>query len=181
MKSEAGKSSRVCSRYTNDFPTAALWEVLSRMQNNFFNKRLAHLLGYGGLIPFVSLCVASWCVHPDWLGSFIRGQLAYAVAIMSFLGGTHWGVALTKSLPPKQTKLALLWSVALSLIAWFATMAGGFGFAILMAGFIAAYQVDKRLFAWYDMPVWFLRLRLQLTCVVVASLIATVMAANVRG
>jgi hypothetical protein len=68
-----------------------------------------------------------------------------------------------------------------SLLGWFATMVGGFGFAVLMAGFIAAYQVDKRLFAWYGMPAWLLELRFRLTCVAVSALALTVIAANVRG
>jgi hypothetical protein len=81
----------------------------------------------------------------------------------------------------EQTRRALIWSVMPALIAWFATMAGGFGFAVLMAGFIAAYQVDKRMFAWYRMPEWLIALRFQLTCVAVAALALTVIAANARG
>jgi hypothetical protein len=60
-------------------------------------------------------------------------------------------------------------------------MAGGFGFAVLMAGFIGAYQVDKRLFAWYGMPAWLIELRFRLTSVIVPMLVLTVIAANVRG
>lgn len=152
------------------------------MNNNYFNKRLVHLLGYGGLIPFVLLALACWVVHPGWLGAFIKGQLAYGIAILSFLGGIHWGAALlSQGLSPDQTKKALAWGVALALVAWFATMMGGFGFAVLMAGFVAAYQADKRLFAWYRIPDWFLLLRLRLTCSVVAALALTVIAANVKG
>ena len=67
------------------------------------------------------------------------------------------------------------------LLAWFSTMVGGFGFAVLMGGIIAAYQVDKRLFAWYGMPEWLIALRFRLTCVAVPALALTVIAANVRG
>lgn len=152
------------------------------MNNNYFNKRLVHLLGYGGLIPFVLLALACWVVHPGWLGAFIKGQLAYGIAILSFLGGIHWGAALlSQGLSPDQTKKALAWGVVPALVAWFATMMGGFGFAVLMAGFVAAYQADKRLFAWYRIPDWFLLLRLRLTCSVVAALALTVIAANVKG
>jgi hypothetical protein len=152
------------------------------MQNTFLNKRLAHLLGYGGLIPFVLLMLACWVVHPEWLGAFIKGQLAYGIAILSFLGGIHWGIVLViGELSAEQTKKALVWSVVPPLVAWFATMAGGFGFAVLMAGFFGAYQADKRLFAWYRMPAWFIELRLRLTGVVIVTLALTVIAANVRG
>jgi hypothetical protein len=152
------------------------------MNKHFLKKRLVHFLGGAGLIPFAALALACWFVHPDWLGSFIKGQLAYGIAILAFLGGIHWGATMASDdLTIEQTKRALIWSVAPALIAWFATMAGGFGFAVLMAGFIAAYQVDKRLFAWYRLPDWFLVLRFKLTCAVVAALALTVIAANVRG
>ncbi len=42
-------------------------------------------------------------------------------------------------------------------------------FALLMAGFIAAYQVDKRLFTWYGLPIWFIELRFKLTYAAVAA------------
>lgn len=152
------------------------------MNPHFLNKRFVYVLGFAGLIPFVMLALACWIVHPDWLGSFIKGQLAYAVSVLSFLGGIHWGAAMAlRELTVEQTRKALAWSVAPALIAWFATMMSGFGFAVLMAGFVATYQVDKRLFAWYRLPDWFLHLRLYLTCAVVASLALTVIAANARG
>jgi hypothetical protein len=152
------------------------------MNTHFLNKRLAHLLGFAGLVPFIVLSLACWVVHPDWLGDFIKGQLAYGIAILSFLGGVHWGATMmSAALSIEQTRRALIWSVTPPLIGWFSTMAGGFGFALLMAGFVAAYQVDKRLFAWYRMPEWLIALRFQLTCVAVAALALTVVAANARG
>ncbi|GAA4033709.1 DUF3429 domain-containing protein [Actimicrobium antarcticum] len=153
------------------------------MNTNFFNKRLAHLLGFAGLIPFVLLSLSCWIVHPDWLGFMIKGQLAYGIAILSFLGGIHWGAALCCNLLSiDQTKRALIWGVTPSLIALVASrMIIGVGFAVLMAGFIVAYQIDKRLYRWYDIPDWFISLRFKLTCVVVAALTLTFLAANVRS
>jgi hypothetical protein len=152
------------------------------MQNTLLNKRLAHQLGYGGLLPFLLLTLACWVAAPDWLGAFIKGQLAYGIAILSFLGGIHWSAALlVADLKPEQTRKALVWSVVPALAAWFATMTGGFGFAVLMAGFFAAYKVDKHLYAWYRMPAWLIDLRLRLTSAVIAALALTVIAANVRG
>lgn len=152
------------------------------MNSNFFNKRLAHLLGFAGLIPFVFLSLACWIVQVDWLGTMIKGQLAYGIAILSFLGGIHWGAAMTcQQLSIAQTKRALIWGVTPSLIALLAAkLILGLGFAVLVAGFIASYQVDKRLYLWYRIPEWFIGLRLKLTGVVVASLLLTFVAANVR-
>ncbi|RJG07207.1 DUF3429 domain-containing protein [Noviherbaspirillum cavernae] len=152
------------------------------MNSHQINQRLAHRLGYAGLVPFILLTLGCWLAHPDWLGDFIRGQLAYGIAVLSFLGGMHWSAALMSAeLSAEQGRKALTWGVMPPLIAWSATMFGGFGFAILMAGFIGAYQADKRLFGWYRLPDWFLQLRFRLTCMVVPMLALTVIAANVRG
>lgn len=152
------------------------------MNPHFLNKRFVYLLGFASLIPFALLTLACWLVHPDWLGAFIKGQLAYAVVVLSFLGGIHWGAAMALvDLNVERTRKAFAWSVTPALIAWFATMLSGYGFAVLAAGFIAAYQVDKRLFAWYRLPGWVIQLRLYLTCAVAALLVLTVIAVNVRG
>lgn len=152
------------------------------MQNIDLNQRLALRLGYAGVLPFLLLMAGCWTADTDWLGAFIKGQLAYGIAVLSFLGGVHWGVALLAAgLTPEQTRRALVWSVVPALVAWFATMTGGFGFAVLMAGFFAAYRADKHLYAWYRMPAWLIELRLRLTCAVIAALALTVIAANVRG
>ncbi|HXA46094.1 MAG TPA: DUF3429 domain-containing protein [Burkholderiaceae bacterium] len=52
---------------------------------------------------------------------------------------------------------------------------------MLIAGFVVSYQVDKRLYKWYKLADWFIRLRFILTCVVVAALFITMLAANTRG
>lgn len=152
------------------------------MNAHFLNKRMAHLLGFAGLLPFLLLALGCALADPAWLGDFVNAQRAYGISILSFLGGIHWGSAMmVATLTAAQTRRAMLWGVAPSLIAWLSTMAGGFGFAVLMAGFIAAYEADKRLYPWYPMPEWFIRLRLTLTGVVVVSLVATVMIVNARG
>lgn len=152
------------------------------MNTHFLNKRFAYVLGFAGLIPFVLLTLASWVVDPYWIDVFMRGQLAYSIAILSFLGGIHWGAALVSDhLSIEQTKKVLVWGVVPMIISLFATAVGGFGFAVLMAGFIGAYQADKHVFSWYGLPDWFLRMRFVLTCAVVVLLALTVIAGNVRG
>jgi hypothetical protein len=152
------------------------------MNTHFLNKRMAHQLGLLGLLPFVALTLACWFVDSSWLGDFIKGQLVYGILILSFLGGIHWGgTMVSDELTAEQTKKTMAWSVVPALAAWFATMVGGFGFAVLIVGFIVTYQIDKKIFSWYRFPDWFIRLRFVLTCVVVAALALTVIAANVRG
>ena len=108
-------------------------------------------------------------------------QSAYGIAILSFLGGIHWGVALTSpELTSVQIKRALFWGIVPSVIAWASKVNFGFGFFVLIFGFILSYQVDKRLYVTYQMPDWFLVLRRHLTITVVLALALTVLAVNVR-
>lgn len=152
------------------------------MNPHFLNKRLSHQLGFAGLLPFLLMMTGVWFADPSWIDDFVKGQLAYAIVILSFLGGVHWGAAmLSSTLSATDTRKALSWGVTPSLIASSATLFGGFGFAVLMAGFIAALQVDKQLYPQYGMPEWFISLRKKLTLVVVLSLLLTVAGANLRG
>jgi hypothetical protein len=146
------------------------------------NQKLAIRLGFGGLVPFILLTVACWVVHPDWLGFFIRAQLYYGIVILSFLGGLHWGVTIMAGgKDHEEAKKALIWGVIPTLIAWCSMINMLFGFVVQVAGFIAAYQIDKRLYQSYGIPDWFIKLRLQLTRVVVGAQIFTFIAANVRS
>lgn len=152
------------------------------MQLESLNKRLVLQLGYAGLIPFFLMTLGVWTAEETWIGDFVKGQLAYAMVILSFLGGVHWGVALLSNILPEDiSRRALSWGVTPSLIAWCATLFSGFGFAVMMAGFIAALQVDKQLYAAYGMPDWMIPMRKRLTTVVVLLLLLTVIGANVRG
>ena len=101
------------------------------MNPHFQNKKLSHALGYAGLLPFFLLMLGVWFADPSWLSDFLRGQLAYGIVILSFLGGLHWGAAmLAEALSLIDTKKALVWGVTPSLIAWGATFFRGFGFEI---------------------------------------------------
>ena len=149
---------------------------------NTLDQQLANRLGFSGLVPFVLLTFACWIVHPDWLGYFIKGQLYYGIAILSFLGGLHWGVALmSRDRPVGEIRQALLWGVTPTIIAWCSMINMGVGFLVQIVGFVVAYQFDKRLYLRYALPEWFLVLRFRLTCVVVTALVLTFIAANVRA
>jgi hypothetical protein len=149
---------------------------------DFLNQRLVTRLGFLGLFPFMFLTLACWIVHPDWLGSLIHAQLSYGIAILSFLGGVHWGVALaTGHAPHPEVRRSLLWGVVPTLVAWFALVNVGLGFVVQIVAFVAAYWNDKELYHRYLLPEWFVVLRLRLTTVVIVSLALTFLAANIRA
>lgn len=78
------------------------------MNTHFLNKRLAYVLGLAGLIPFVLLLIGCALAGPTLIGAFINAQHAYGVAILSFLGGVHWGSAMmAPNLTMSQTRKAI--------------------------------------------------------------------------
>ena len=147
------------------------------MSRQIAARKLAELLGFAGL------SLGCWVVHHDWLPVLVAGQLSYGVAILSFLGGVHWGAAmLCEELPAERTKRALVWGVMPSLVGVAASqLLIGAGFVLMMAAFIVVYLVDRRLYPWYRMPDWFIVLRLKLTCVVLSALALTLVAVNFRS
>ena len=76
---------------------------------------VGRLLGYGGLVPFISLAAFSFFVSPAHRPAVIFSLLAYAVTIVSFLGAIHWGLTMIENNPSKQQ---LVWGVAPSLIGY---------------------------------------------------------------
>ena len=89
------------------------------MDTSDFHQRLAVQLGYAGVFPFLLLMAGVWFADVSWMDDFVKGQLAYGIVILSFLGGLHWGAAMLRpGLTEADTKKALAWGVTPSLIAW---------------------------------------------------------------
>ena len=128
--------------------------------------RWAWGLGYGGLIPFVSLAVAVWQPGGADRSRVLFALVAYGATILSFLGAIHWGLAMRDAFGPSVG--LLLWGVVPSLLAWLAMLlAPAIGLGLLIAGLWACYGVDRSVYPRFGLDVW-LRMRLLLT--VVASL-----------
>ena len=152
------------------------------MNKHFLNKRLAHQIGVAGLVPFCLLALACWLVDPGAQREVVKCQVSYAAITLSFLGGIHWGATMVSAdLTARQSKRALWWSMMPALIAFLSTLMFNYRLISIAAGFVVAYQVDKRLYQWYKLPDWFIRLRLILTCAVVAILLLTLLGVNLRG
>jgi len=86
--------------------------------------KMALYLGYGGLLPFLALTLASI------MGFQVKTQLGistelwlaiYAATIISFLGAVHWGVVIATAdqLTESENNTLLVYSVIPSLLAWF--------------------------------------------------------------
>jgi len=135
--------------------------------------RAAAWLGYGGLVPFVVLAVATFADRqraPFWSDALF----AYGAVILSFVGALHWGFAMTLAgLSSGQRDARFAWSVVPPLLAWPALLLPALPASLLLvAGFSAHYWQDRRLAGMAELPAWYLPLRLRLSSVACLCLAA---------
>ncbi|MDZ7589237.1 MAG: DUF3429 domain-containing protein [Rubrivivax sp.] len=130
----------------------------------------ARRLGYGGLIPFVSLAAALWVALPgDWPLARMA-LLGYGATISSFLGGIHWGLVMREGLV--QPMPSLLWGVVPSLLGWVALLLGHAPGLLLVAALLwLCFAVDRVLYSRYRLQAW-LPMRMWLTLVASLSCLA---------
>ena len=133
---------------------------------------IARALGYAGLIPFVTAAVISHAGLP--VSSLALTVLVgYGVAIASFLGGIHWGLAF---LSEADRPARFTWGVVPSLLAWGATvLPASAGLVLLAATLLLALVVDRRVYPPLGLQAW-LPMRLHLTAVAALSCLVGAMA-----
>ena len=127
----------------------------------------ARVLGLGGLLPCIAGAAALALLRQSGLQAWAGTALvAYGALIASFLGGIHWGLAMSGHEP---VGLRLGWGVAPSLLAWIALLLPvSLGLLLVAALLVVCYAVDRRLYASAGLSSW-LGLRLQLTSVAAVS------------
>jgi Protein of unknown function (DUF3429) len=127
-------------------------------------------LGYGGLIPFVSLAAALWVAPTgDW-PLVSRALLGYGAIIASFLGAIHWGLVMREG--PAHPVPLLLWGVVPGLLGWVTLLLGHTPGLVLIAALLwACLAVDRVLYPRYQLQAW-LPMRLRLTLVASVSCLA---------
>lgn len=121
-------------------------------------------LGYLGLLPFVAGAVAA--LLSNELASFaLQAFVLYSLAILSFMGGVHWGLALITG---TRQSSRLLVSVIPVIAAWIClmTLPAQLTLAVLGGGFIAQWFVDRPILAELPIPSWYLEMRPRLAYVV---------------
>lgn len=131
-------------------------------------------LGGLGALPFVALAGATPLLDGAPRPAVAYALLAYGATILSFLGGIHWGLAISPASGPDNPRLAarLILSVMPSLVAWVALLvAGNAGLLLLATAVAAMLAIDLRATRLGDAPPWYPKLRIPLSGVVVASLL----------
>ena len=124
-------------------------------------------LGYAGLIPFVLLAGLMWMVNSELLPFVSVALGAYAAAIVSFLGGVHWGIGFMKG--PAAARFHFVWGVVPSLLAWLALLSPVYAALPLLAlVLVACYAVDSKTYPAAGLASQ-LPMRLRLTVVAALS------------
>jgi len=140
--------------------------------------RPARILGLAGVLPFAAGALAIWFAPAEYQFAAFNAQTLYAAIILSFLGGVQWGFAAAGLGPgagPSWERLG--WSVLPSLLGWAALFLDPTAkTAVLMLGFLAAFVIDRRWTRMGRCPVWYARLRRDLSALVTACLGATLLA-----
>ena len=131
-------------------------------------------LGGLGALPFIGLAGAAPYLDGAAHMYVVHALLAYGAAILSFLGGVHWGLAIVSGSNADQQALRtrLFVSVIPSLAAWVALLVPEKpGLLILATAIAGMLWVDMRTTRAGNAPQWYPKLRIPLTCIVVAALI----------
>ena len=131
----------------------------------------ALIMGLGGLIPFLSPPLLVLAGEHTVANQAFLLQTVYGAVILSFLGGVHWGRALSGDrYGPSWQRLT--WSVIPSLVGWMIVFSPtvevvAFGFA---AAFTFAFVVDLQAVKHGMFPPWYGKLRKILTIGVLVSM-----------
>ncbi|MBA3911977.1 MAG: DUF3429 domain-containing protein [Rhodobacter sp.] len=139
--------------------------------------RPALILGLAGLIPFLWSAVtflspglatsAGQWLSPMFIGDYVG--LTYGAMILAFMSGVLWGFA-TKA---EGREAAIAYTLSVIPALWTFVMvsdASDTSRIFLAAGFVGLLLLDAMFQAWGLAPRWWLRLRVMLTVVVLASL-----------
>ncbi len=128
------------------------------------NASTAKLLGYAGLIPFLTFSIGCWLPLP-YVTDPLHVLIAYAAIILSFMGAIHWGAAMSSSGSKRSQYLVV--SVIPALAAWISLLTPAIAaLMILLFGFIALFLYDRAVQRSQAFPAWYIPMRKNLTIVV---------------
>ena len=124
--------------------------------------------GWGGVIPFASICLILGFAEPSLAAFSQKVLVPYGAIILTFMGGVHWGLQMVREAPENLlyttgigpsmfAVLAILLPVQPALI-------------ILSVGFVGLLLFDLWLMREGRVPRWYGRLRIQLTSAVLICL-----------
>ena len=138
------------------------------------SKKLAQLLTYAGILPFLFLSVATFFKITDYDFSLALG--AYAALIIAFLCGIHWAIYLF--FLEKCGRNLFINSNVVTLIAWSSLLLKlhTIGLIIQTLCLIYLFWLDHQLMRQQLIEPWFFKLRRNASCIVCVLLISAALA-----
>ncbi|MDF1721026.1 MAG: DUF3429 domain-containing protein [Minwuia sp.] len=129
------------------------------------------LLSVLGLIPFVGGVIAIEFAEGGYKGWAIYSLPVYGALILSFLGGTTWGLALGDA-QRRFVAPRLILAMAPSIAAWMIMFQPPSNRMLLLAACLIVWAVVDHLMARRDLlPAWYPKLRWPITLIAAASLV----------
>ena len=142
-------------------------------------KRLANILGYAGLIPFIVFSVLSVVDFKSVIDPHLY-LTTYAAIILSFMGAIHWGVAMVSEDTLSARQLGI--SVIPPLLGWIALLLPTvYGYSLLIISFSLLCMLDKHYHMQKAFPAWYYPMRVILTSIVVLCLILAAISIGPNG
>ena len=142
------------------------------------DSKLFAALAYSGALPFIACAVLPWLGMPTLpvIGDCKYVSATYGVAIASFMAGIHWGTFLYRAdeLPVN----LLVTSNVITLGVWFAFLLAPINASLAanLVAFAALLVIDYKLAGAGLISDAYLKLRRNVTSIVIASLALTIMA-----
>ena len=134
--------------------------------------RIALILGWGGVIPFVLAALACLSGNMLWKLQGVIAGSQYAAIILSFVGAVHWGIWIDRPAVTHHYQLRwMIWSVTPALIGFSALMlTPPIKLYLLMLGFALAWLTDRQATRKGYLTEGYMQLRHGLTATAIASL-----------
>lgn len=138
--------------------------------------RLPLGLGLVGLFPFITGAMLAYLAPMLWQALAVKAFIYYSAVVLSFLGGIHWGVAMSLDRCGDHdfnTRLAV--ATLPGLLAWPALLLDyNEAVVILMVGFWLIRLYERHQDSNVRLPSWYQELRSPLTMLVVLCHLAVV-------
>lgn len=129
-------------------------------------RRTAQWLGFAGLLPFIAALL--YVLFAQSTSLVVSGLTLYALAIVSFLAGAWWGIALLRREPA-----VLVSSNVMVIVAWAGVWLLGPGSAMMLLAMLLLLSLflegHYRIFS--PQPGYYRRMRKRLTWVAAACLV----------
>lgn len=131
------------------------------------------VIGYGALVPLVAMAMVIAFTYPSTgADGALKAMIGYGAALLSFIGGIRWGIAVTAGGPYLLFRPLGLATLPMP-FAWIVLfMDPRIGLAALMAGFLLLLLAE-RVGPESPMPGWYRALQLPFTIMVELALAAS--------